>query len=1284
MYKVHTKPNQTRTPQLPQDIRKTNKRVSFSTGVIPTTSVSRPQLKSNQLEDRVMPNNSQGKKQEVEDHHRNFKFSNNKTSVTTCNDSLNAKTSNVNFVCVTCGKCVLNDNHDMCVLHCINGVNSRTKQPIALPISTREPKRTMKQSVATPLREQLPQNPLCSTLSNTPLSSNSFAARRDNSIHRRLCVLKARDGKSQASKYRITRSRWTTRDARGPYAYVVAAFQAPPSPDYVSGPEYPPSPEFVPEPVYPEFMPPEDEILPAEDHLLPAAVSPTSDSPGYVPESDPEEDLEEDNDEDPMEDPADYPADGGDDGDDEDESSDDDEDEDVDIEGDEEKEEEHPAPADSTAVALPAVDQAPSVEETEPFETDESAATPPPHPAYRVTARISIRDELPTPFWSDTEIPSPPLPPILSPLPLSPPLPISSPSPSSPICSLGYRAAMIRLRAEATSTSYSPPPHIIQSHTRADTPPSGTPPSGTPPLLPIPLPTSSPPLHLLFIDRRSDRLEVTLPSRKRLGITLGLRYEVGESSSAPTARPPGGFRVDYGFVATIDKEIMRDLERDVSYGITDTWDEMLVDMPRAPATDDTELGRRMTQFTTRVRQDTDEIYTRLDDEQSEQQLMAGRLNMLYRDMRAHARTARLIEAEDRITAGSDYRATSSRPQETGGDFRDAGGRPQETGAVHRGTEAAKETSDADDRKMTPKRATRSNIAPKTTNTTSVTNAHLHAMINQGVTAALAARDANKNTNGDDSHISRAVALTWWNTHVKTVGHDAAYGIPWKTLMKMMTDKYYPRNEIKKLGIWRIRDSEGDRGTTCKFLLNAFQGIGFVMRRMFPLKSATELMGVRKIPHTFAEHLGTDSKRCRQNANKIDNNNLEGHWVGVEAYLLWNVWSSGTLFKRECPKSFVSTAFSSQIDITPTALDHYYDVKLVDERIIRLNTILSGYTLNILNHPFNIDIMPIKLGSFDAIIGMDWLVKYKAIIVCAEKIVHIPWGNETLIVHGDGSNRGHEAHLHIISYTKTQEYMLKGCPVILANVTIKETEDKSKEKRLEDVPIVRDFPDVFPEDLSGLPLTQQVEFQIDSCSSLWGATVLVVKKKDGSFRMCIDYHELNKLTMKNRHPLPIIDDLFDQLQGWSVYSKIDLRSGYHQLRVREEDIPKTAFKSRYSYYEFQVMPFGLTNAPALFMDLMNRVCKPYLDKFVVVFIDDILIYSKKKQEHEEHLKLILEYLQAVLELIKKEMLYAKFSKCEFWIPKFLGHVIDSEGIHVDPAKIESIKDWTSLKSPMEIR
>ncbi|GKF29187.1 putative reverse transcriptase domain-containing protein, partial [Tanacetum coccineum] len=236
-------------------------------------------------------------------------------------------------------------------------------------------------------------------------------------------------------------------------------------------------------------------------------------------------------------------------------------------------------------------------------------------------------------------------------------------------------------------------------------------------------------------------------------------------------------------------------------------------------------------------------------------------------------------------------------------------------------------------------------------------------------------------------------------------------------------------------------------------------------------------------------------------------------------------------------------------------------------------------------------MPVEMGSFDAIIGMDWF-------------------------------EGHRTRLNIISCTKVQKYLLKGSHVFLAHVTTKEIEDKSEKKRLKDVLIVKKFPEVFPEDLPGLPHTRQVEFHIDLVPgaapvarapyrlapsemkeladqlqelsdkgfirpslSPWGAPVLFVKKKDGSLWMCIDYRELNKLTVKNRYPLPRIDDLFDQLQGSSVYYMIDLRSGYHQLRVREEDIPNTAFRTRYGHYEFQVMSFGLTNAPAVFMDLM---------------------------------------------------------------------------------------------------
>nr|GEX12789.1 putative reverse transcriptase domain, retroviral aspartyl protease [Tanacetum cinerariifolium] len=325
----------------------------------------------------------------------------------------------------------------------------------------------------------------------------------------------------------------------------------------------------------------------------------------------------------------------------------------------------------------------------------------------------------------------------------------------------------------------------------------------------------------------------------------------------------------------------------------------------------------------------------------------------------------------------------------------------------------------------------------------------------------------------------------------------------------------------------------------------------------------------------------------------------------------------------------------------------YVVELADERTSETSTVLRGCTLGLLGHPFNIDLMPIDLGSFDVIIGMDWLAKNHAVIVCDEKIVRIPYGNEILIIQGDKSDEK-KSMLSIISCVKAHKYMEKGCQLFLAQVTVKENKDKSKEKRLEDVPTVRDFPEVFPEDLHGIPPIRQVEFQID--------LVPGVAPKYGSLRTCIDYRELNKLTVKNRYPLPRIDDLFDQQQGSSVYSKIALRSGYHQLRLRDEDILKTAFRTRYGHYEFQVMPFGLTNAPTIFMDLMNRT----------------------KEEHDAHLRLILE-------LLKKEELYAKFSNCDFWLSKvqFLGHVIDSDGIHVDPAKIESIKDWESPKTPTEI-
>ena len=192
-------------------------------------------------------------------------------------------------------------------------------------------------------------------------------------------------------------------------------------------------------------------------------------------------------------------------------------------------------------------------------------------------------------------------------------------------------------------------------------------------------------------------------------------------------------------------------------------------------------------------------------------------------------------------------------------------------------------------------------------------------------------------------------------------------------------------------------------------------------------------------------------------------------------------------------------------------------------------------------------------------------------------------------------------------------------------------------------------------------------------------MLLVKKKDGTLRLCIDYRQLNQVTIKNKYPLPRIDDLFDQLQGAQVFSKIDLRSGYYQLKIKEEDIPKTVFKTRYGHYEFLVMPFGLTNAPTAFMELMNRIFQPLLDGYVIVFIDDILVYSRSNQEHEEHLR-------NVLSILREKKLYAKFSKCEFWLNEvaFLGHVISGKGISVDPRKIEAVVEWEVPTNVTEVR
>ncbi|GKB42243.1 putative reverse transcriptase domain-containing protein [Tanacetum coccineum] len=380
--------------------------------------------------------------------------------------------------------------------------------------------------------------------------------------------------------------------------------------------------------------------------------------------------------------------------------------------------------------------------------------------------------------------------------------------------------------------------------------------------------------------------------------------------------------------------------------------------------------------------------------------------------------------------------------------------------------------------------------------------------------------------------------------------------------------------------------------------------------------------------------------------------------------LWSTFTlnnhfATTLFDSGADYSFVSTTFIPLLGLEPNELGFKYEIEIASGQLVEIDKVIKGCKLEIEGHVFDIDLIPFGHGSFDVIIGMDWLSNYKAEIICHEKVVRIPLPDgKVLRVLGERP--------------KEKARFLMGA--------------KAGDKKQEEIVVVRDFPEVFLDDLSGLPPIQEIEFRIElipgatpvakspyrlapseleelsgqlkelqdkgfirPSSSPWGAPVLFVKKKDGSFRMCIDYRELNKLTVKNRYPLPKIDDLFDQLQGLQFFSKIDLRFGYHELRVHEDDIPKIAFINRYGHFEFTVMPF-----------------------------DDILIYSKTQEEHVEHLRL-------VLGLLKKEKLYAKFSKCEFWLSEvqFLRHVINGNGIHVDPSEIEAVKNWKAPRTLTEV-
>ncbi|GJV44625.1 putative reverse transcriptase domain-containing protein [Tanacetum coccineum] len=873
---------------------------------------------------------------------------------------------------------------------------------------------------------------------------------------------------------------------------------APVSPDYVPGleePEQAPlSPYYVSGPEYPEYLALSDKEVPIEDQPYVIVDSLIALSLGYVADSDPEEDH----------------ADGWDD--DDEPSDDDDVDDDTGDEDEEpfeeEEEEEHLALANSPAV--PIIDPVPSADDTEAFETDEDAPTPVPSPR-RHTARMFVRPQTPVPLPSEAEVerllalpipPPSPLTPLLSPLPQipSPPLP---PLPSS-------------------------------LH------------------LPPPLPAS---LFIPPVDCREDTSEAELPPYKRVCLTaLTSRYEVEESSTA-APRPTRGHGVDYGFIGTMDAEVRRQRAEEVGYGIRDVWVDPAETVDEVASTTLKGVNDKVTELAAVQEQDTQDIYVVIEDTQDRQSQIYQRVDILAEDRQFHYKTPRLLDQEALVSREAwaysiglsmavHYELDSC--QQHWDRFRHFRLETRLMQAIARALNniPPKRTSAA-------ARAAAATAAATTVVAALMTAAAVEQLIKARVSAALANHETlqnNTNGHGDGSHnsgtrtrgstrtplfhISNCAienqvkfttctflgnALTWWNSHMKAVTQDFAYAMDWKTLKKIMTDKYCLRGEIKKLEIelWNLKV----KGTDVASYTLRFLELALMCGRMFhkELEEVDKFVG--GLPDMIRENIMSYQPKTMEKAIEFANDqmdqkvltitekqaeqkrklefnagNNQGYQQQNKSRTLGELILLG-LVKREstqdhCP-SVPNETITTKGHVLPGVISARRSVIwLVTVGVLdpmghykkdcpKLKNGNSGNQRGNGNAGTNPDSNIVtELGSFDVIIGMDWLSKYHAVIDCAKKIVRIPWGNETLMIYGDGSNQGSETRLNIISCTKTQKYLLKGHHVFLAHVTIKETKDKSGEKRLKDVPIVQNFLKVFLEDFPGLPPTRQVEFQID--------------------------------------------------------------------------------------------------------------------------------------------------------------------------------------------------------------